>query len=155
MPGRIDARLAELGIKLPDVGSPVANYAPFTIADNLAFISGQAALWEGEYRYIGQVGKDVSLEDAYQAARICGLNLIAHFRAACEGDLDRVQRVLRLGIFISVTPEFRDHSAVANGATDLLVEVFGDAARPARYICGAPSLPGGAAVAGEALIEIA
>ena len=156
MSGKIDARLAELGIVIPTPASPAANYVPFTISGNTLFVSGQITMWDGEVKYIGRVGDRISKEDAYQAARICGMNIIAQAKAACGGDLDRVTRVLKLGGFVNCVPEFVDMPEVINGASDLMVEVFGsEIGSHARFAVGAVSLPRGIATEVDGTFEIA
>ncbi len=155
MAGRIEARLSELGIELPDAPAPVSNYMPYVVAGNLVFISGQVTLWNGEINFVGKVGADLSVEQGYEAARMCGLNQIAQVRAACGGDLDRVKQVVRLGAFVNCVADFTDHSKVVNGASDLMIEVFGDAGRCTRTNVGAPSLPLGFAVEIDGIFEIA
>ena len=154
MAGQIDARLAELGIELPEAAAPVANYVPYVISGNTVYISGQVTIWNGEIRHVGKVGDDVSVEDAAAAARLCGLNIIAQLRAALDGDLDRVARCIKLGGFVNGTADFRDHPKVINGASDLMVEVFGDKGKHARFAVGAGSLPLGVAVEVDAVFEI-
>lgn len=152
--GRIDARLRELGLELPAAAPAVANYVPFVVSGGLVFVSGQITLKDGKPQWLGRLGENLTVEDGYQAARLCGLNLIAQARAACQGDLDRLRRVVRLGGFVACTPDFTDHPKVVNGASDLMVEVFGDAGRHARAAVGAPSLPLGVPVEIEAVLEI-
>jgi enamine deaminase RidA (YjgF/YER057c/UK114 family) len=154
MAGKIDTRLAELGIELPAAAAPVANYVPFVETGNLVFVSGQVTLLNGEIKFVGIVGKDFSVDEGYQAARLCGLNLLAQVKAACGGDLDRVKRVVKLGGFVRCPAEFVDQPKVVNGASDLMVEVFGDDGRHARFAVGASSLPVGAAVEVDAVFEI-
>jgi enamine deaminase RidA (YjgF/YER057c/UK114 family) len=154
MSGRIDARLKELGIELPQQQAPWANYVPYTISHNLVFVSGQICQWNGERRFIGKLGDGISIADGQAAARLCALNILAQLRAACAGDLDRVRRCLRLGGFVNCTPDFTDMPQVVNGASDLLVEILGDSGRHARLAVGASSLPGGLAVEIEATFEI-
>jgi enamine deaminase RidA (YjgF/YER057c/UK114 family) len=154
MSGKIEARLKELGIELPHPAAPVANYVPFTVSGNLVFVSGQISQLNGELRFVGKLGAEVSAADGRSAARLCALNILAHLRAACGGDLDRVRRVLRLGGFVNCTPEFTDMPQVVNGASDLMVEVFGDRGRHARAAVGMTSLPGGVSVEVEAVFEI-
>lgn len=154
MGGRIEARLRELGIELPQPAAPVANYVPFATAGALVFIAGQICQWHGELRFVGKLGAGVSLAEGKEAARLCGLNILSQLRLACGGDLDRVRRVLRLGGFVNCTPEFTDMPQVVNGASDLMVEVFGDAGRHARAAVGVSALPGGVAVEVEATVEI-
>jgi len=154
MAGNIDARLAELGIELPDAAAPVANYVAAVITGNTLFMSGQVTIESGEFKYLGKLGDAVSVEDGYQAARLCGLNLIAQMRAALDGDLDRVKRVVKLVGFVNSTPDFTDQPKVVNGVSDLMVEVFGDAGRHARSAVSAGSLPLGVSVEVEAIVEI-
>ncbi len=154
MSGRIEARLKELGIELPQPAAPVAAYVPTTQSGKILYVSGQVTVWNGERRFIGKVGQDFSAEEAKQAARLCGLNIIAQVKAACGGNLDRVASCLKLGGFVNCGPDFHDHPAVINGASELMVEVFGDAGRHARFAVGAPSLPLNVAVEVEAVFEL-
>lgn len=154
MTGRIDRRLAELGITLPAAPVPMANYVPYVVSGNLVVISGQIPLRDGKIAHAGKVGAGVSPEQGVEAARLCMINLLAQLKAACEGDLDRVRRVIRLGGFIAAPPEFTAHPAVMNGASDLAVAVFGDAGRHARTTIGVPSLPGDASCEVEGMFEI-
>lgn len=155
MSGRIDARLAELGIELPQASAPLAAYVPFTRSGSTLYISGQVPVWNGERRFIGKVGAAFSIEEGKQAARLCALNILAHARVACDGDLDRVSRVLKLGGFVNSGADFNDHPAVINGASEVMAEVFGDAGKHARFAVGAPSLPFGVAVEVDAVLELA
>ncbi len=154
MAGRIETRLAELGITLPVPAAPIANYVPFNVSGKLVIVSGQIPLREGKIAYTGKVGAAVSMEDGVAAARLCFVNLLAQLNAAA-GDLDRVARVLRLGGFIAAGPDFTQHAVVMNGASDLAVAVLGDAGRHARTTIGVPSLPGDAAVEVEGMFELA
>ncbi|MDA8250067.1 MAG: RidA family protein [Rhodospirillales bacterium] len=155
MPGRIDARLAALGIHLPEPARPVANYLPFVVTGDLVVISGQVPAIDGKVAWTGKVGATVSVEDGVRAARQCFINLLAQLRAACDGDLDRVTRVVRLGGFIAAPAAFTLHATVMNGASDLAVEVFGEAGRHARTTVGVPSLPLDCAVEVEGMFRIA
>jgi enamine deaminase RidA (YjgF/YER057c/UK114 family) len=150
-----EARVAALKLELPQPTVPVANYVPYVISGNLVFVAGQIPLWNGEVRYIGRIGETLSLEDGVSAARICGLNIISHVRAACGGNLDRVKRCVKLGGFVNCTADFTDQPKVINGASDLMVEVFQDAGKHARFAVGANVLPRGVAVEVEAIFEIA
>jgi enamine deaminase RidA (YjgF/YER057c/UK114 family) len=152
--GKIEARLADLGITLPTPAAPIANYIGFNVTGTLVVISGQIPLREGRIVYTGKVGGGVSIETAQAAARLCFVNLVAQLKSAV-GDLDRVTRVVRLGGFIAAGPEFTQHAQVMNGASDLAVEVFGEAGRHARTTIGVPSLPGDAAVEVEGMFEFA
>jgi enamine deaminase RidA (YjgF/YER057c/UK114 family) len=154
MAGTIDKRLTEKGIELPQAAAPVANYVPVTIAGKLAFVSGQVTVWNGEFRFKGKLGKDFTVEQGQQAARLCGLNIIAQLRAALGGDLDRVKRVLKLGVFVNSTADFTDQPKVANGVSDLMVEVFGDAGKHARFAVGSNVLPLDLAVEVDAVVEL-
>ena len=154
MAGKIDARLAELGIEIATPAAPQANYVPFVISGNLVYVSGQVPVVDGEARFKGKVGDDVDVATAAQAARACAMNLIAQVKAACDGDLDRVTRVVRLGGFVNATADFTEQPQVINGASDLLVDVFGDAGRHARFAVGAGSLPLGVSVEIDAVFEI-
>ena len=154
MAGRIDARLTELGITLPEGSVPQANYVPYTISGNLVFISGQVPKL-GDELITGKLGADVDIETGQRAARACALNLITHLRSACGGDLDRVTRCLKLGGFVQGTPDFTNAPTVVNGASDLMVDVFGDAGRHARFAVAVACLPLDSAVEVDGVFEIA
>jgi len=150
---RIAARLAELGLTLPDPAAPVANYVPYVVSGHHVFISGQVSIGP-DGLITGKLGRDLDLEQGVAAARACAVNLIAQLNAACGGDLDRVMRIIKLGAFVNCTEDFTDQPKVVNGASDLMVEVFGDAGRHARAAVGAPSLPLNAAVEIDGVFEI-
>jgi len=154
MAGKIEARLKELKIELPKAAAPVANYVPAVLAGKLLFVSGQVTFWNGELKYQGKVGKEISLEDARAAARLAALNVLAQARAQL-GSLDKVKRVVMVQGFVNAVPEFADHPKVVNGASDLFVEVFGEAGKHARFAVGAGSLPVNVAVEVAAVLEIA
>lgn len=147
----IAARLAELGITLPQAAAPVASYVPVVVNGGLAYTAGQLPFVDGEVM-TGKLGDTVSLEQGQVAARACGLMILAQLEAA--GLLDRVERVVRLGGFVASTPDFTDQPMVANGASDLMVEVFGDAGRHARSAVGVPVLPRNAAVEVDAIFAL-
>lgn len=153
--GLIDKRLAELGITLPTPAKPVANYVPWVRTGNLVFISGQGPLADGKILYQGRLPDTVSIEDGQKSARLCAVNVIAQLREALGGDLDRVTRVVKLVGFVNAAPDFADHPKIINGASDLMVEVFGDKGRHARSAVGSPSLPFNISVEVEAIIEVA
>jgi enamine deaminase RidA (YjgF/YER057c/UK114 family) len=155
MSGGIEKRLSELGIALPAPGAPLANYVPYAVAGNLVFIAGQICQWQGEMRFVGKLGAGISVPDGREAARLCALNILAQLRAACGGDLDRVTRCVQLRGFVNCTPDFTDMPQIVNGASDLMVEVFGDAGRHARAAVGTNALPAGVAVEVEAVFAIA
>ncbi|MCH8466526.1 MAG: RidA family protein [Roseinatronobacter sp.] len=150
----IDARLAELGLTLPNAPAPAANYVPFVQSGALVFVSGQISAGP-EGLICGKLGDDMTAEQGQEAARACGLALIAQLRAACGGDLSRLRRVVKLTGFVNCTPDFTDQPKVVNGASDLMVALFGDAGRHARAAVGAPALPLGVAVEVEGIFEIA
>jgi len=154
MAGKVEAKLAELGVTLPGVAAPAGNYVPWTISGNLVFIAGQITLVDGKPQYLGTLGRDLTVEDGQKAAKLCALNILAQLKAACGGDLDRVRRCLRLGGFVACTPDFTDHPKVINGASDFIVAVLGDAGRHARAAVGCASLPLGVAVEVEGTFEI-
>jgi len=156
MAGRIAARLHELGIALPEMVAPVANYVPFVISGSQLFISGQITMGPDKtLRHVGIVGKDIALEEAREAARLAAINVLAVAHTALGGDLDRVRRVVKITGFVNAVPGFTQHPEVVNGASDLFVDVFGDAGRHARAAVGAGSLPRNVCVEVEAIFEIA
>ena len=150
----IDDRLAALGIVLPSATPPLANYVPAVISGSLLVISGQLPMQDGKLLATGKLGGAVSIEDGRAAARCCLVNVLAQAKLAL-GNLSRIKRIVRLGGFIACTAEFTQHAQVMNGASDLAVEILGDAGRHARSTVGVPSLPLDAAVEVEAMIEIA
>ena len=155
MHASIENRIAQLGIELPTPAPPAGAYVPFVMVGGLLMVAGQLPMWDGTLKYDGRVGGEITLEDGIAAARLCGLNLIAQARAACDGDLDRVRQVLRLAGFIQAAPGFTDHPKVLNGASELMVEIFGQAGRHVRVAVGAASLPLAAAVEIEGMFDIA
>ena len=150
----VQDRLAALGITLPDPVAPVANYVPFVQAGSLVHISGQISI-DANGGIKGVVGEDVDLERGIAAARLCGVNLIAQMKVACGGDLRRIRRVVKLGGFVQAGPDFFDIPKVVNGASDLMVQAFGDAGRHARSAVGVYRLPLNFAVEVDAVVEIA
>lgn len=150
---KVEERLAELGIVLPQPVAPVANYVPFVQAGNLVHISGQISL-DADGGVKGTVGADVDLETAQKAAHLCGVNLLAQMKAATDGDLDRVKRVVKLGGFVQAAGDFIDIPKVINGCSDLMVAAFGDAGRHARSAVGVYKLPLGFAVEVDAVVEL-
>ena len=154
MTGHVVTRLTQQQIELPQATVAVANYVPFVLSGNTLYISGQISVWNGDLRYQGKLGENVSVDEGYQAARLCGLNLLAQLKSACGGDLDSVARVIKLGGYVNCRPDFTDHPKVINGASDLMVDVFGDSGRHARFAVGASSLPSGVAVEIDGIFEI-
>ena len=155
MAGTIDARLEELGITLPDAPAPAANYIPYTITGNLVVISGQVPFVDGKLAVTGTLGDgNVTEEQAVAEARKCAINLLAQLKSACGGDLDKVRRVVKLGGFVASTPDFTMQPKIVNGASDLMVEVFGERGQHARFAVGASALPLGCVVEVEGMFEI-
>lgn len=153
--GRIDDRLKELGIELPAPPAPVASYVPFVVSGNLVFVSGQVTMAPDGLKYVGTIGKELTVEEGRSAARLCAINVIAQLKSAAGGNLERVNRCVKLTVFVNAVPEFGQHPEVANGASDLIVEVFGEAGRHTRAAVGAASLPRNVATEVEAIFEIA
>jgi enamine deaminase RidA (YjgF/YER057c/UK114 family) len=148
----IDARLKELGLKLPTPAAPVAAYVPAVAAGGFLYISGQLPFRQGEV-VTGRLGADLGVEAGREAARLCGVMLLAQMKAAL-GSLDRVERIVKLGVFVSSDPHFTEQPKVADGASTLMAEVFGDAGKHARSAVGVPALPLGAAVEIDAIVAI-
>lgn len=155
MAGRIEARLKELGITLPEAPAAVANYVPYVVTGKLVFVSGQLPFVNGTLAAVGRLGDGVTPEQGAEAARLCALNLIAQAKAAAGGDLDRIARVVKLGGFVASTDGFTGQPSVVNGASTLVAEVFGERGRHARFAVGVNVLPLGAAVEVEGIFELA
>ncbi|MEQ8284874.1 RidA family protein [Thalassospira sp.] len=154
MAGKIDAHLADLGITLPIATAPFANYVPYVVSNNLVHISGQITMENGELKFVGKLGKDFDVETGQKAARLCALVLIAQLKSAI-GDLDKVTRVVKLNAFVNSAPDFTDQPKVVNGASDTMVEIFGDLGKHARSAVGVASLPLGVAVEIDGIFEFA
>ena len=151
MSSNIEKRLGEIGITLPPPGAPGGNYVPFVVVGDLAFMAGQVAREAGKMKFTGKIGRDLTVEQGAAAARLCAVNLLAQLKAACGGDLDRVDRCVRLGGFVNSPPDFFEHPKVINGASDLMVEVFGERGQHARTAVGVSALPLDSAVEVEAV----
>lgn len=147
-------KLAELGITLPKAAAPVGNYVGYVVNGTTVTVSGQLPLENGAIAVQGRLGASLTVEDGYRAGRLCAINLLAQLRAACGGRLDRVRQVVRLGGFVCAAPDFVDAPKCVNGASDLMVDVFGQAGRHARFAVGVATLPGGAAVEVDGTFEI-
>jgi len=150
----IEARLKELGVSLPKPPKPVASYVPFTISGHQVFISGQVPIADGALKYVGKLGVDIPLEAGQAAAQLCAINVLAVLKMACDDDLDRVVQCLKLNVFVNAAPDYTQQPEVANGASDLIAAVFGDAGKHARAAVGVGSLPRGVAVEVDAIFEI-
>jgi len=154
MEDSIEARLANIGVTLPAAAGAAANYLPFVRHQGLLFISGQLPMAAGALACRGKLGEAVALDDARDAARLCAINILAQTKAALDGDLERIERVLRLTGYVASAPSFTDHHLVVNGASDFLVEVLGDRGRHARAAVGMAALPLDAAVEIDAIIAV-
>jgi enamine deaminase RidA (YjgF/YER057c/UK114 family) len=151
MAGKIETRLRELGIELPEARAPrVAKILGANIAGNILYVSGQVPQWNGELRYVGRVGRDFTVEEGKAAARLCALNVIAHAKAALGGDLDRIEKVAKLRGYVTATEDLTHVAEVVNGASELMVEVFGEAGQHARTVAGVAVMPMGVAIEVEA-----
>ncbi len=149
-----EARLAAMGLELPQTSPPAANYVPFSVSGRLVFMAGQLCIWNGERHYTGKLGAGISMEQGVAAAQMCGLNLLAWLKVAAGGDLDLVTRCVRLGGFVNSTTDFSDQPKVMNGCSDLMVAVFGEAGRHARSAVGVNVLPFDLAVEVDAIFEL-
>lgn len=150
----IATTLHNLGIALPEATRSAGNYVGYVRQGDLVFISGQIPISDGEPQFVGKVPDHISIEEAAEAARLCGINILAQLNAACEGDLNRVGRCVKLGGFVNAGPDFSSQPTVINGCSDLMVAVFGDRGRHARFAVGASSLPFNVAVEVDAIFEI-
>lgn len=151
----IAEKLKSMNITLPEAAAPAANYVPYAISGKIVFVSGQLPMEGGQPQFIGTVGKEFDIETGKKAARLCLLNVLAHLQAACGGNLDKVVRCIKLGVFVRSEDGFTDQPQVANGASDLVVEIFGDKGKHARFAVGVNGLPRGVAVEVEGTFEIA
>lgn len=155
MSGAVEQKLQELGLTLPVAATPAANYVSYTISGNQVFISGQLPMKDGKPMGIGKLGRDVTVEQGQDVARQCGLNILAQLKAACGGDFGKVVRCIRLGVFVASAEGFTDQPKVANGVSDLMVNVLGERGKHARFAVGVSELPFGVSVEVDATFEIA
>ena len=151
---KIDRKLESLGIEIPDAPVPAANYVPCIISNNLAFIAGQIPFKDGKIEYTGKVGKDIDIPTAKEVARLCALNIVAVLKTSLDGDLSRVVRCIKLGIFVSCVENFNKQPEVANGASDLMIEVFGENGKHSRFAVGTNNLPRNVPVEVDGIFEI-
>jgi enamine deaminase RidA (YjgF/YER057c/UK114 family) len=149
----VEAKLAELGVTLPDAPAPAANYVPYVVAGDMVYVSGQISADENGL-ITGTLGDDMDIEAGAAAAKRCAMSLLAQVKAACGGDLDRLVKVVKLGAFVNSTDSFTQQPVGVNGASDFLVEVLGDAGRHARSAVSSPSLPLGVAVEIDGVFQI-
>ncbi|WP_298719651.1 RidA family protein [uncultured Oceanisphaera sp.] len=150
----VESKLSELNIQLPDPVAPAGNYVPFLQQGSRILLSGQTCRQDGAMAYSGQVGGKLSVEEGKAAARICALNLLSQLRTSCGGDMDRVKRCIKLNIYVNSASSFSSQPAVANGASDLMVEIFGEKGVHVRSAVGVAALPGNAAVEVDGEFEI-
>lgn len=154
MSNQVEQRLQENNFILPQASAPAANYVPFRIHKDTVYISGQLPFLNGELKHVGKVGQDFTIEEGQEAARLCALNILAQLKAACGGDLSRIDSCLRLGGFVNCTPDFTQHPKVINGASDIMALAFGDNGKHARAAIGVNSLPLGVAVEVDAIFTL-
>tara|TARA_B100000686_G_C16805932_1_gene990410 strand:- start:13593 stop:14057 length:465 start_codon:yes stop_codon:yes gene_type:complete len=150
----IDNLLKNKNIIIPDAPFPAANYIPYVISDNLVFIAGQVPFENGKINYTGKVGKEINLDTAKKIAKICALNVLGVLKVAVNGNLAKVKKCVKLGIFVSCSDNFYQQPEVANGASDLIVEIFGENGKHARFAVGTNSLPRNVPVEVDAIFEI-
>jgi len=153
MAGEIEERLKKLGIELPPAPEPAANYVPSMISGNLVFVSGQVPITPGGLKFVGKIGREFTVEEGQQAARICAINILANLNAALGG-LDKIGRMIKLTGFVNAVADFKEPQVVVNGASDLIVDVLGERGRHARSAIGVGTLPRGVAVEVEAIAEL-
>lgn len=147
-------KLKDLGIVLPEVSLPAANYVPCNISGNTLYVSGQLPMLDGKPQFIGKVGREFTIEQGQECARLCTINILAHTAKILGGDLNRIAKLIRLGAFVNAPDDFTDHPKVANGASDMMVALFGDAGKHARFAVGVSGLPFGVAVEVDATFEL-
>ena len=150
----VAAKLQELGITLPEVTLPAANYVPCMISGNTLYVSGQLPMKDGKPQFVGKVGRDFTMEEGQECARLCAINILAHVRKALGGDLSRVSKLIRMGLFVNAPDDYMDHPKVANGASDFMVNLFGENGKHARFAVGVSGLPFGVAVEVDATFEL-
>ncbi|HYC46991.1 MAG TPA: RidA family protein [Burkholderiales bacterium] len=151
MTSAIEKKLADIGIELPPPGAPGGNYVPYVVVGDTVYMAGQVAREAGKMKYVGKVGKDLTVEQGAAAAKLCAVNLLAQLKAACGGDLDRVDRCVRLTGYVNSPPDFLEHPKVINGASDLMVAALGERGQHARTAIGVAALPMDSAAEVEAI----
>ena len=149
-----EENIMQLGINIPDMPAPLANYVPYKVSDNVVYVSGQGPVLNGDLMYKGKVNEDISIEDGIKAAEICCINIIAALKKSINGDWNRLDGFLKLGGFVNCKDDFYDQPKIINGASDLLVKIFGDQGRHARFAVGSNALPMNISVEIDAIIKI-
>lgn len=150
----IETKLKKLNIELPAINNPAANYVPYVQVGNIVFLAGQTCKWNGVLQYSGKVGREYSLEEGQQAARLCGLNILLQIKNACGGSLEKVRRCVRINVFINSTDDFTEHAQVANGVSDLMVQVFEEKGKHVRTSLSSNALPGNTTIEVDAIFEV-
>lgn len=150
----IEERMQSLGISLPEANPPAANYLPYIKTGNLIYIAGQTCKYNGVLQYVGKVGKEFNVEEGQQAARLCALNIVLQIKNACGGCLEKVKRCLRLNVFINATDDFTEHATIADGASNLMVDIFGEQGKHVRTSLGTNSLPSQTTIEIDAIFEV-
>ena len=150
----LSQKLKEFSINLPEVSLPAANYVPCVISGTTLFVSGQLPMEQGKPQFIGKVGREFTIEQGQECAKLCTINVLAHVSKVLGGDLSRIKRLIRLGVFVNAPDDFTDHPKVANGASDLMVNLMGEAGKHARFAVGVSGLPFGVAVEVDATFEL-
>ena len=149
-----EENIKKLDLIIPEMPTPMANYVPFKVADNTVYVSGQGPVVDGKIIYSGKVGKEISEEDGIKAAELCCINIVSALKTSLDGDWDRLETFLKLGAFVNCDENFSDQPKIINGASDLLVSIFGDRGRHARFAVGSNSLPFNISVEIDAIIKI-
>ena len=149
-----EENIMQLGIKIPDMPAPLANYVPYKVSDNVVYVSGQGPVLNGDLMYKGKVNEDISIDDGIKAAELCCINIIAALKKSINGDWNRLDSFLKLGGFVNCKDDFYDQPKIINGASDLLVKIFGDQGRHARFAVGSNALPMNISVEIDAIIKI-
>ena len=149
-----EENIMQLGINIPDLPAPLANYVPYKVSDNVVYVSGQGPVLNGDLMYKGKVNEDISIEDGIKAAELCCINIIAALKKSINGDWNRLDGFLKLGGFVNCKDDFYDQPKIINGASDLLVKIFGDQGRHARFAVGSNALPMNISVEIDAIIKI-
>ena len=149
-----EENIMQLGINIPDMPAPLANYVPYKVSDNVVYVSGQGPVLNGNLMYKGKVNEDISIEDGIKAAELCCINIIATLKKSISGDWNKLDSFLKLGGFVNCNDNFYDQPKVINGASDLLVKIFGDQGKHARFAVGSNALPMNISVEIDAIIKI-